>query len=109
MTLTQNRSYVEERNGGVYITGTRISLDSVANTYQQGFSAEQISEEERRRRVVLRVRYPGDAGYQQPVKCSMLASCDSRLALRTIIVRTERVQLPLDSGSEESTTLPSLL
>ena len=42
MTLTESRPYVEERNGGLYIAGTRVSLDSVVYAYRQGFSPEQI-------------------------------------------------------------------
>ena len=34
--------YVEERNGGLYIAGTRVSLDSVVIRFQEGASPERI-------------------------------------------------------------------
>lgn len=34
--------YVEERNGGLYISGTRVSLDSVVIHFQEGASPEKI-------------------------------------------------------------------
>jgi len=34
--------YVEERDGGLYIAGTRVSLDSVVIRFQQGASPEKI-------------------------------------------------------------------
>ncbi len=34
--------YVEERNGGLYIAGTRVSLDSVVISFQEGESPERI-------------------------------------------------------------------
>src|SRR5438445_1901099 len=34
--------YVEERNGGLYIAGTRVSLDSVLINFRQGASPEKI-------------------------------------------------------------------
>ena len=34
--------YVEERNGGLYIAGTRVSLDSVVISFQEGESLERI-------------------------------------------------------------------
>lgn len=34
--------YIEERNGGLYIAGTRVSLDSVVISFQEGDSPEQI-------------------------------------------------------------------
>jgi uncharacterized protein (DUF433 family) len=37
-----NREYVELRNGGYYVAGTRISLDSLAYLYREGASAEDI-------------------------------------------------------------------
>ena len=36
------RSYVEERDGGYYIAGTRISLDSIVHAFQAGESPEAI-------------------------------------------------------------------
>ena len=36
--------YIEQRNGGYYVAGTRISLDSVVWAFQQGESPEQILE-----------------------------------------------------------------
>lgn len=34
--------YIEQRNGGYYLTGTRISLDSVVSAFQRGESPERI-------------------------------------------------------------------
>lgn len=34
--------YVEERDGGYYITGTRVSLDSIVHAFQDGESPEGI-------------------------------------------------------------------
>lgn len=37
--------YIEERNGGYYIAGTRISLDSVVYSFERGNSPEAIQKE----------------------------------------------------------------
>ena len=34
--------YVEKRNGGLYLAGSRVSLDSVVISFQQGASPESI-------------------------------------------------------------------
>lgn len=34
--------YVEERNGGYYVSGTRVSLDSIVYSFKAGDSAETI-------------------------------------------------------------------
>jgi uncharacterized protein (DUF433 family) len=34
--------YIEERNGGLYVEGTRVSLDSVVIRFQEGASPERI-------------------------------------------------------------------
>jgi uncharacterized protein (DUF433 family) len=39
-----NSEYVEQRNGGYYVAGTRISLDSVVCAFNRGESPEQILE-----------------------------------------------------------------
>lgn len=36
---------IEERNGGYYIAGTRMSLDSVVYSFERGNSPEAIQEE----------------------------------------------------------------
>lgn len=36
--------YIEERNGGYYVAGTRISLDSVVYAFNRGDSPERILE-----------------------------------------------------------------
>jgi len=36
--------YIEERNGGYYVAGTRISLDSVVYSFEHGNSPEAIHE-----------------------------------------------------------------
>jgi uncharacterized protein (DUF433 family) len=35
--------YIEQRNGGYYVTGTRVSLDSVVYGFRRGESAEEIA------------------------------------------------------------------
>jgi len=40
-----NSEYVEERNGGYYVAGTRISLDSVVYSFERGNSPEAIRKE----------------------------------------------------------------
>ena len=40
-----NREYVEQRNGGMYLMGTRVSLDSVVRCFSEGLSPEAIREE----------------------------------------------------------------
>jgi uncharacterized protein (DUF433 family) len=37
--------YVEQRNGGYYIAGTRISLDSIVSSFNEGQSPEAIQED----------------------------------------------------------------
>ena len=37
--------YIEERNGGYYFAGTRISLDSVLYSFERGNSPEAIQKE----------------------------------------------------------------
>jgi uncharacterized protein (DUF433 family) len=39
--------HIEERNGGYYIEGTRISLDSVVYSFRRGNSPEEIQKEYR--------------------------------------------------------------
>ena len=34
--------YIEERNGGLYVGGTRVSLDSIVIRFQEGASPERI-------------------------------------------------------------------
>lgn len=34
--------YIEERNGGIYLAGTRVSLDSVLINFRHGASPEKI-------------------------------------------------------------------
>jgi len=37
-----SETYVEERNGGYWIAGTRVSLDSIVYAYHRGASPESI-------------------------------------------------------------------
>ena len=37
-----SKEYVEERNGGLYLAGTRVTLDSVVYCFNHGMSAETI-------------------------------------------------------------------
>jgi uncharacterized protein (DUF433 family) len=39
------KDYVEERNGGYYLAGTRVSLDSIVECFNEGLSPEAILEE----------------------------------------------------------------
>jgi uncharacterized protein (DUF433 family) len=36
------KEYIEERNGGYYVAGTRISLDSIIHAFRRGESPETI-------------------------------------------------------------------
>jgi uncharacterized protein (DUF433 family) len=36
------KQYVEEREGGYYLAGTRVSLDSIAQCFNEGLSPEAI-------------------------------------------------------------------
>lgn len=36
------KAYIEERDGSYYISGTRISLDSIVHAFRRGESAEAI-------------------------------------------------------------------
>ena len=39
------RDYIEKRNGGLYVEGTRVSLDSIVQAFNEGLSAESIRDE----------------------------------------------------------------
>ncbi|MEO5924035.1 MAG: DUF433 domain-containing protein [Bryobacteraceae bacterium] len=39
------KEYIEEREGGLYVAGTRVSLDSIVQCFQEGMSAETILSE----------------------------------------------------------------
>ena len=36
------KEYVEERNGGLYVAGTRVSLDSIVQCFNDGFPPSQF-------------------------------------------------------------------
>ncbi len=40
--MKEAAQYVEQRNGGCYVAGTRISLDSVVHAYRNGAAPESI-------------------------------------------------------------------
>lgn len=40
-----NSEFIEQRNGGYYVAGTRVSLDSVVYAFHRGESPEQILED----------------------------------------------------------------
>ena len=40
-----HNAYIEQRDGGYYVAGTRISLDSVVYAFNRGDSPERILEE----------------------------------------------------------------
>ena len=42
--MAVHSEYIDERNGGYYVAGTRISLDSVVYSFNRGESPEQILE-----------------------------------------------------------------
>lgn len=37
-----NKEYIEQRNGGYYIAGSRVSLDSIVYAFLEGLSPETI-------------------------------------------------------------------
>ena len=39
------KEYVEERDGGYYVAGSRVSLDSIVQCFNEGLSPEAILEE----------------------------------------------------------------
>lgn len=39
------KDYAEKRNGGWYVSGTRVSLDSIVDAFRDGASPESILEE----------------------------------------------------------------
>jgi uncharacterized protein (DUF433 family) len=39
------KEYIEERDGGYYVAGTRVSLDSIVHCFNEGLSPEAILEE----------------------------------------------------------------
>jgi uncharacterized protein (DUF433 family) len=43
--VSMTGEYVEERNGGYYVAGTRISLDSVVYSFERGNLPEAIQKE----------------------------------------------------------------
>lgn len=43
-SYTEDMEYVEQRNGGYYVAGTRISLDSVVYGFLRGKTPEEIRE-----------------------------------------------------------------
>ncbi|HXB74241.1 MAG TPA: DUF433 domain-containing protein [Candidatus Acidoferrales bacterium] len=40
--MARSAEYVERRNGGYYVKGTRVSLDSIAYSFKDGESPETI-------------------------------------------------------------------
>ena len=40
-----NSDYVERRNGGYYVSGIRVSLDSIVYSFNEGHSPEAIRED----------------------------------------------------------------
>ena len=40
-----HREYIEQRNGGYYVAGTRVSLDSVVYSFNEGQSPDAIQED----------------------------------------------------------------
>jgi uncharacterized protein (DUF433 family) len=44
METAMHSEYIEQRNGGYYVVGTRISLDSVVSSFNEGQSPDAIQE-----------------------------------------------------------------
>jgi uncharacterized protein (DUF433 family) len=44
MARAAQKRYVEERDGGYWVAGTRVSLDSIVSGFRDGQSAETIAE-----------------------------------------------------------------
>ena len=42
---SMHSEYIEQRDGGYYVTGTRISLDSVVYSFNEGKSPEAIQDD----------------------------------------------------------------
>ena len=42
MVIEMEKIYIEERNGGLYVVGKRISLDSIVYAFNRGASPESI-------------------------------------------------------------------
>ena len=42
--ISVNESYIEQRDGGYWIDGTRVSLDSIVYRWLEGLSPESIAE-----------------------------------------------------------------
>ena len=42
------KEYVEQRHGGYYLTGVRVSLDSIVYAFLRGESPESVAESSRR-------------------------------------------------------------
>jgi len=40
----ERREYIEQRNGGYYVSGTRVSLDSIVYSFRGGDSPETIQQ-----------------------------------------------------------------
>lgn len=62
-----HREYIEQRNGGYYVAGTRISLDSIVFAFNGGDSPEHISD------VTTGVVHLGASGVAQPDPSPALA------------------------------------
>jgi uncharacterized protein (DUF433 family) len=43
--ISMTSEYIEERNGGYYVAGTRVSLDSVVYSFERGNSPKAIQKE----------------------------------------------------------------
>ena len=43
--VQMHSEYIEQRNGGYYVGGTRISLDSVVHSFNEGNSPEAIQQD----------------------------------------------------------------
>ena len=43
--LSMHSEYIEQRDGGYYVAGTRISLDSVVYSFNEGNSPEAIQQD----------------------------------------------------------------
>lgn len=45
LDLNESPAYIESKNGGYYVAGTRITLESVVHQFREGLSPETIQQE----------------------------------------------------------------
>ena len=88
-----NREYVERRNGGYYVAGTRVSQDSIVYAFLSGDSAEMIQKSFSTLR--LEEVYGGIAFYlaNQSEVDEYLVSAEKEYALQLVEARQKDPEL----------------